>query len=331
MAPHVKDMSTGPQGHFSQEQRELACAFFRSAFNQVRKRLPSANDTHGGKAGKGGDDIWSIAWQNYQASERGQEVKPIATRRQFRTVVRRWYARNAVAAPCRRLGSYACDLTASEIDLCVNLLSTPLQRGENYHYFETIAECIAIAEHGDRLSALLARKKMSPHTLHRLLVDKLHVLKYGRCDCRDELPESTLKLRRECAAKWAGKAHWMELPSARNDSALVKSYFKWEWYFDLTLMIDAVCFEDGAQSGKQTQRVYKALKKVYGPQLQKPKKQIDASSRMMFYVMIHRREGIVKGPDLMYTGSRVPQRLAPQKGSILAPWYAQPQTTSDQQ
>jgi hypothetical protein len=328
MSPHPKRKSAGPQAHFSREQHELACAFYRSAFKRKRHTSPDPADMYRGGPGCSGDPIWNVAWQDFQAGQLSEDrlEKPIKHRRQFKEVVRRWYHRYSEARACCRQGSSAdCDLSPCEIEFCVTTLTTPLQVGESYHYFETIADCIAQTENGDRLSALLPDKQMSNESLHRLLVDKLHVVKYAKCDTREELPDSTLKLRRACADKWAGRAHWLLNPSPTRDARLVKSYFLWEWYFDYTFMIDATSFDDGIHSGKHTQRVYQAVNKVWGPKLQRPKKSLDASSRMMFYVVIHRRGGIIKGPALMFTGSRVPQRLAPQKGIILGPWYAVPQ------
>ena len=324
MSPHDKRKSSGPQAHFSQAQHELACGFYRSAFKRERHSSPDRSDIHCGSPGCTGDPIWNVAWQDFKAGQLSGDCleKPIKHRRQFKNVVRRWYHRYSEAKPCCRQGSSAdCDLSPCEIEFCVSALTTPLQVGESYHYFETIADCVSQTEYGERLSALLERKQMSPESLHRLLVDKLHVVKYAKCDTRDELPESTLKLRRACADIWGNRTHWLLNPSPTRDARLVKSYFFWEWYFDYTFMIDAVSFDDGIHSGKQSERVYQAVKKVYGPKLQRPKKSLEASSRMMFYVMIHRRGGIIAGPSLMFSGSRVPQRLAPQKGIILGPWY----------
>jgi hypothetical protein len=47
---------------------------------------------------------------------------------------------------------------------------------------------------------------------------------------------------------------------------------------------------------------------------------VDTTTQLMFYVMLHPRGGIIAGPSLMHSGSRVPQAQVSQKFTKLEPW-----------
>lgn len=321
MGAHPKQKSVSGRSHFSQAQREQACSFYRTAFKRVRGSSPPAGLVHEAKLGCKGDPIWQAAFADFQRAQRSSEHRQITTVVQYRGVVTEWGSRFNSGAPCARMGTgIGCPLSAAEIEFAVEVLGTPVQEGENSIYFETVSQCIDRAERGPDLADLLRKKGLSTRSLHRLLVDELKVLAFTKCDVRDELPESTLRARRACADKWARRTAWLENPSPTRGGQLLKAYFKWEWYFNFTFMIDAVSFEDGVCSGGHNQRVYQAIRAKFGPQLARKKKSISATSRIMFYVMNHCHGGIVGGPWLMFSGSKVPQSLAAQKDVILAPW-----------
>jgi hypothetical protein len=322
MGAHSKPPSNSTRAHFSEAQHEQACSHFRAAFKRRRGSSPTEDDTRTAKPGRAGDPVWREAWESFQSGQRRQEHKLLTTARQYKDLVRTWYSRWDQAKPCRRVGiGRDCPLSANEIEFAVRVLGSPLQDGENNIYFESVSDCIARTELGDKLQVLLDKKRMRPDQLFRLLVHDLGLLKYETCDTRDELPLDTLKKRRDCSDIWAHRIHWLTTPSTTRQGDPVKHFFQWSWYFDLTFMIDAVSFEDGIRSAsKKQRRVLKAVGKVYAPQMQKRKKGIDRTSNMMFYVVIHRRGGIVAGPALFYTGSKVPQSKAPQKATILEPW-----------
>jgi hypothetical protein len=248
----------------------------------------------------------------------------MTNRHQFQDAVRSWYPTFLSGKPLERSGRCRdCPLSESELQFAVDTLSTPIEDGDSYIYFETVAQCIAESENGAKLEDILIRKHLSPQALHRLLVDDLGLVSFKIADLREELPESTLAKRRMCCDIWARRRYWLENPSPTRSGRPIPVHFDWNWYFDFTFMIDAVSFEDGALSGGSShKKVYQAIHKRFGPQLQQRKRSIARTSKMMFYVMIHRHGGIVAGPSLMMSGSRVPQAQASQKGAILAPWCA---------
>lgn len=324
MSPHPKPKSNSGRSHFSEAQHDEACAFFSSAFKNKRGRSPSIADISGptalSKKGRSGDPVWREAFEGFLLAQR-KEHRLITNKKQYRNVVRAWVKRFGERAFMGRIGAgRACALSAAEVQLAARVLGSPIVEADSCRYFETIPDCIASSEHGHRLQDLVDRKGISPLSLHRLLVHKLKVLTFNKCDVRDELPESTLHQRRKCADVWAGRATWLENPSVTRGGPPMKVYFKWKYYFEFTFMIDAISFEDGVHSGGHNQRVYKLVDTTFAPQLACKKKSIATSSKMMFYVLIHRHGGIVGGPWLMYSGSRVSHTQAAHKGAILAPW-----------
>lgn len=243
--------------------------------------------------------------------------------RQYQDAVRTWLSRCTEGERAVRVGTNRkCPLSQSEIDVAVRALGTPIQVEDSFIYFQTIDQCIEESPLGPQLAEVLNRKSMRPQQLHSLLVHDLKLLAYKKADDRDELCPATLASRRQCADIWARRKPWLMNPSSTRSERQIPAYFQWEWYFDYTFMIDAVAFEDGVRSGSSSAKVYQSVKKKFGPHTVKRKKGIATTSKLMFYVMIHRHGGIVAGPSLMYSGSRVPKSMALQKGAILAPWCA---------
>lgn len=327
MSPHPKPKCNSGRSHWSEEQRANACSFYRAAFKRhyrnhpsKRDRSPTAEDLADALRGRCGDPVWSAAWHDYQLAQRKSEHRPLTSMRQYQKTVRAWLTRYSCGEGTSRGGTdRLCPLSQSELDLAERALSTPIKVGDSCIYFQTVGQCIEQSPLGPKLQELLARKNLRPQTLHRLLVKDLHILAYKKCDMREELAQTTLLQRRKTADVWARRKPWLFRSSPTRSNHL-PVFFDWEWYFDYTFMIDAVSFEDGILSGGSSPNVYQSISNRYGPQLLKRKKGIASTSKMMFYVMIHRHGGIIAGPSLVFSGSKVPQHMATQKASILAPW-----------
>jgi hypothetical protein len=323
MGKHTKPKSRSKYAHWSESQREQACAFYVSAGKNLYGPSFDPVAPHKAVEGRIGDQLWTTASQNFISSQRKGETKLVASRYQYKAMVRTYLRRWSLGESCRRQGKgISCPLSQSEIELAVRVLGTPIEEGDNHVYFETISECISRAADGDKLSTLLQRKQMSPESLHRLLVDQLKVLSYTVRDLRDELPDRTLQQRRTCSDIWAGRLPWLENPSPTRGIVSRKSFFQWSWYFSFIFMIDAVTFDDGIRSRCKNQKVYQLKKKRFGPQTTQRKRGLDTATQLMIYVVLHPHGGIVAGPSLVLSGSRLPQSLASQKSTILAPWCA---------
>ena len=329
MSPHPKAKSQNGYSHWSEEQRNQACSFFKSAFKRhhvdiqhSRGRSPTLADLRKRKRGCTGDLVWTEAWAGFQAAQRSCEHRRMTNRHQMQAVVRSWLPNFMAGERLRRSGrNSGCPLSEKEVQFAVQTLSTPIEDGDNLVYFQTVAQCIADSENGDRLQAILTRKCVSPQALHRMLVDDLKVVAFKRCDIREELAPSTLAQRRKCSEIWGRRRCWLEHPSPTRSAPAIQVFFQWDWFFEFTFMIDAISFENGVLSCRSNSpKVYQAIHASFGPQLQQRKKSVATTSKMMFYVMIHRHGGIVAGPSLVLSGSRVPQAQASQKGAILAPW-----------
>ena len=95
---------------------------------------------------------------------------------------------------------------------------------------------------------------------------------------------------------------WLYVTNCTRSEADVPEYFDWEYYFNFTFMIDACSFEDGPGSGVTKSKF------------------IVNSSKLMYYTVIHPQGGVICGPDLVYTGSKVPVSRSDDKAKILTDW-----------
>jgi hypothetical protein len=88
-------------------------------------------------------------------------------------------------------------------------------------------------------------------------------------------------------------------------------------------MLDAVAFEDSEVAPKaEEKKCYTLDHETYPPHLLPRKPRIDSTNRVMVYVVLHPHEGIVVGPDIMFTGSKVQESQKEHKDEILKEWCA---------
>ena len=319
MGAHKKEKSK-LKGHFDDELRRHACSSFKSAHVTVRNRIPDKKRLRVGKKASGVPDaVWSKAIENFEAgkpsSSAGQRK---VERRSFKKIVERWYNRWDEGKACLRVCKSGCVLSESEIELAVRVIGTPKQQGKSWVHFETIQQAIK-SDGAAALRDVLQRKQLTASTLHKLLVDDLKRLNHNVADRRPRLPPGTLASRERAAEVWGRRAPWLTLPV---QGAIVSTYFDWEFYFNFTFMIDACSFEDGPGLGKaKSKKVYSIPGKLWGPELDEPEQTIAKGTKLMVYVVIHPHGGLIVGPDLVITGSKVPASDSNQKNSILTEWH----------
>lgn len=323
MAPHPKPKATSGKAHFEDDQRVRSCLAYHIAHKEFRKCEPDPRYVRSGKRGRE-DPVWSRAYELYEHGRRSasQYVRE-ATRRQFKDCVSRWYERWHAGEVCKRLGNASKErlgMTEVEVAYAVEVISTPVQKGRSFVHFETIAQALA-SDEGAELRAILKQRKVSTTRLHKLLVDDLKLLTHNVVDSRPELPKATLESREKAADIWAGRKPWTYQYNA-TQNCNEPHYFDWDYYFNFTFMIDACSFEDGPASGskKQARNVYRKAGVLWGPEIEEPPQSIVKGSKLMYYTIIHPHGGVVCGPDLVYTGSKVPVAQAGDKADVLHDW-----------
>lgn len=319
MGKHPKAPSKSGKAHFQPAQRVRACSTFLMAHREIKKVDPGPR-LRVGKAFMP-DDVFRRGHALFIAGEPSNSgAARTADLRQYKDTVCRWFQRWNSGGSCVRAGSRNCQLSQTEINMAVSIIGTPVRTQDSFRHWETIQEAIE-SDQGAQLRLVLQHKKVSCASLHKLLVTDLKLLTHRCADRRPELPPATLSSRRQAAEVWSAREPWLRSHGPTRSDQQTSHYFDWDYYFNYTFMIDAVSFEDGPSSGvKKAKNVYCVANTIWGPELQEPDNSIIKSCKLMYYVVVHPHGGIVCGPDLVFTGSKVPAAAATNKAQLLQQW-----------
>jgi len=85
-------------------------------------------------------------------------------------------------------------------------------------------------------------------------------------------------------------------------------------------MIDAISFEDSDAPSSRSTRSYTLRHEIPPPTIVEPKERIDAMNHVMGYTVLHPHEGVICGPDVVFTGRKVPEVHKAKKAQILEKW-----------
>lgn len=338
MGAHSRPKSDSGKCHFTPEQRRDACLAFKKMHIRERdKACPlviNGRLVYKARRGWQGDVVWSEAHEDFIAGESAdglyQGTKPprACKAETFKAMVRTWYPTYARGAVCARGGIKSSPLSDDDIALCVKHIGEPChsEKGSFTHYSSIENAVGSSPELRQMLQRHGGTKKLSLQRLHNILVHDLKVLTFSKPDIKEILCDRTLDSRRKAAHQWAGRQPWLTQPSpAHMGGREVDTYFDPEFYHQFTFMIDAVGMEDGPGSKDEpSDRVYGVAHKLWGPQHLKKKPPVKGASKMMFYVVMHPRDGIICGPDLVLSGSRVAVLDKPRKEQLLRQWYDSP-------
>lgn len=336
MGKHKKAKSTGRQAHFTGKQRQAACGVFKSVFKGqygsdpviVGKKFQCVGKlSYAAQRGCKGDAVCNAAHRLYTngAGEDHEEETPRehCSSAAFLKVVRTWYARWRAGESCERMEKPII-LTEADVELCLQHIGEPFDELEgSYIHYSSISKAVDASPELQEMQARYGGKnKLTPTRLHKILVDDLKVLSHNMPDVKEPLCPRTLKSRRDAAEVWSGRVPWMQQASpAHRGGVQVDTYFKQEFYEQFTFMIDAVGMEDGPGSKPQRRaKVYRVAHKLWGPHLVGGQPGLKQASKMMIYVALHPEVGIVCGPDLVYTGSKVPLASKAEKAALLKQW-----------
>ena len=311
--------------HFSVPLREHACACFKdSHFDACGYNLKSIRDYESDAAGRVKDTVWESAYQSFIRGLPSKQRIPCPRNTSYKNyydLVNKWYDSWDEGESCAR-GSKGSDRVPLEVLYRIARLVAEGVEGEegSWVYFEDINEA---CERVPELRLILSEYSLRPATVFNLLVRKHKLVLFNRPDERDRHARSTLEKRQMCSQIWAGTRPWRTITSPTRSAAPLHINFEWDWYSHFTFMIDAIIFEDSVPAkAPRSQRVFTLNDTTYPPHLLPPKPRIDSTNRAMFYVVLHPHEGVVLGPDLVYTGSKVSEALKGKKDEMLKDWCA---------
>ena len=214
-------------------------------------------------------------------------------------------------------------LSPQELQELVELLVTPAVDDCSYKLCHSLTEA---AEKSPRISELLNKATVSRQFLHKHLVDN-KLVRWIQEDTAEKLVERTLKQHIKAADIWAGREPWLEKLSPKfmrthgetdqwntaayskalleAEKGLISIYFRPEYFKHFGFQIDACSFHTKVDAKDTKARVYAPVDRVYPPKLVKGRKKKAKLMKVMMYVAIQRKGGIIQGPDMMYSGSSV--------------------------
>jgi hypothetical protein len=328
MGAHPKPASAAHgKCHFLPTMRKRACSWFKAAhFKIYEYDLGSISEYRGKSRGQKRDVVWEEAFKLFVSGQSEYERNALprqTTYKSYKDLVVKWYDAWERGLDCVRSSHHDANVTYDQLIHLATLLATGHEGDDgSWSHYESVSDAReACAE----LKSKMEEYKLSATTLHNLLVHKHKLLKQKKADERPKHSKTTLQKRQYCSALWRGEIPWLHSTAAPTRSGEpVPVKFEWDWYSHFTFMIDAVSFEDGGLSSSKSKNVYSINKLTFPPALYEQVKRIDSTSRAMFYVVLHAHEGVVCGPDLVFTGSKVPETEKASKASILKNWCESP-------
>ena len=326
MGKHVRPRSERfGRCHFSSEMRKRACSCFKDRhFSCHHYDVRSIRHYKGHGVRGRRDPVWSAAYasfvQGFPTHQQARLPRAVSYKN-FKDLVMKWYDSWDRGCDCTRGCERGSHVQHDVLFRLASLVSTGIEQGEgSWKHYEDIRDA---ADACPELSDLMAKYDLLPTTVHNLLVNKYELLKYTRPDVREKHAPSTHMKRQACSAIWGGRKPWLTLTSATRCQSRIDVYFEWDWYSHFTFMIDAVTFEDSEPAfSAEERKCYTLNGEHYPPHLIPRKPRIDSTNRAMFYIVLHPHEGVILGPDLMLTGSRVQESHKLDKDQIMKEWCA---------
>ena len=330
---------TSRQCHFPPYMREAACLIFHDKYKQIRRIDPLLLESPVIDKGTKGDTVINAAFEEFKAAYTQNDLllglPRGIKRKEFTRLVRaHWPAwrltRHCPSVPHKKT-VYLTDAEASEL---ATLLAQPDIKDNSVNRFESLHEA---ARKDTRVAQLVAKSGVTHLSfLESWLMQRFVWLKHRPEDRAPRLCTDTLRKRRRCADIWAGRRPWLWVKRRRcfeKDKARVKQqkapvnkkkrrrpddsdsdsdkddgepvYFDPDWYGPFTFVVDATRMEVPVEELTAGTHVFVNTRHIYGPKLAEPPPSVNQTISLMVYSVIHKHLGLVVGPDIMLTGSKL--------------------------
>lgn len=324
--------------HFSPETCERACACFFSAYDDEYGKNPDKCGLPTFESGCKGDRLISTAYQRFmrQHSRDGKLISQNrgCTRKAYVHLLHDHWDSYSRDRKCpRKSRKKGINLTDEEGREMARLLGTPVNNNGSYERYQNIDEAI---KRNQRIRNLAEKSNATCSMLHTWLTELVPALRLAPDDCAPKHCASTLKKRQHCAAVLRGESPWIEralsyscrrvsMPNGPAEKMPVM--WQHEWFGPHTYMLDATTFlnKQGAASEPHG-CVYTLTDEVFPPRLVRADKRISQATSIMVYCVIHKHLGLVVGPDIMFTGTKLPQSKKDKEEQFaqagVKTWYA---------
>lgn len=305
--------------HFTSETCERACGCFFHAYAAIHGTDPDKCGLPTLSRGCQGDPVVSEAHKQFMFQYcRGGRIigqDRSCSRKAFVHLLHDHWDTYSQNRKCpRKSRKKNVSLSDEEGHELARLLGTPVNNNGSFERYQNIDEAM---KKNSRVKQLVEKSDATCSMLHAWLTELVPALRYSADDCAPILPASTLKRRRHCADVRRGDAVWFHREPtyssrrvSRPDGTMEKVPVEWkeEWFGNHTFMLDAtsVCNKEG-EAHESYGKVYSLTDEVFPPRLVRADMPISQSTSIMVYCVIHKHLGVVVGPDIMFTGTKLPQ------------------------
>ena len=307
--------------HFSPAVCEHACHCFSDAYYVIEGKAVASERLPSLRAGPKPHPVLAAAYESFQREFLcdGQLITQAreCSKENFRWILRTHWHQYFVNRTCPRpVRRKLVSLTDDETHELAGLLCKRPQLDDGtYVAHENLA---AAAKSYDRVKELIDKANATDAVLKQHLLDNVPGLKYQREDVAYALAPTTRMKRRSCAEILRGDAPWFKRPRTHQTRGQAPSkdadsedvYWKQDWWAQHVFIGDATHFSDfrGDEKAKDSApHVFvMSTDPPYPPREVPRPKSIRQSTSLMVYVVWHWFLGLVVGPDLMFTGTRLP-------------------------
>lgn len=330
--------------HFTPKLREAACECYFNAYHRAtavkldRRGLPRM------QSGPQGDSVLTESYTAFMAAHsRGGRLIGCprgCSRKTYRELIRKHFKSWSKTRQCpTKSRKKLVNLTDAEAIELAAELATPTRNGQSFERFICIDDAAAARP---RIAELVAKSGATSDALHRWLMHRVPTLKYKPEDRAPTLCPTTLRKRQACADVWGQRMRWFsrlshsgaiarqcQTPTASSSRHRphdeVDIFFDPEWYGQFGFVLDATTFSDQEGPLHDHPRCYSATDDVYPPRLVRDDKPIRQTRSIMVYAVIHKHAGVIIGPDVMLTGTKLEQSNLPKSEQLaragVETWY----------
>ena len=314
----------GPHAdHFSPSVCEAACACFSQAYFQFygkrvnSERLPSL------RSGPHPSPVLELAWKSFQ-QEFTCNGTLIAQRREcdreaYRHVVRTHWKDYFLTRRCPHpTFKKDINLTDEETRELAHLAAKRIKHEAGT--FVAHQRLAAVGKAYPRAQQLIDKADATEDALHDHLLKNVKELRYIKEDVVYEHAKGTAQKRQRCAEILRGDAPWFKRPCidtrehSTSDGAKKGErdvYWKQEYWAQHVFVLDATQFCNRRTDEKpedDAPLVYVMESEPLYPAREIPRpKSISQSTSLMVYALFHKYLGLIVGPDLVFTGTKLPQ------------------------
>lgn len=339
MTKHAKYTPTSPQCQIPPYMREAACAMFYCKYKEIKRIERPDQVKLEFSEGCKGDPVLNAAYDSFMSAYSCdgylQDLPRGLTRRQFRNMITSYWqawkkTRHCPSQPHKRVIQLS---HAEAVELATHLIE-PVNRNGSMERFETVKDAMKVKP---RVEELVKKSGVGDITssLDTWLLREVPWLKLQPDDCAPRLCKSTLQKRVQCSDVWGGRIPWRRIrrrhgyakdrarkkqeksPITRkrrrstdeekddDDDDMLDCFFDPAWFGPFTFMLDATRLELREGTVQDVSTVFMSSEHVFGPRLGEPDASISQTQSLMVYALIHKYHGLLVGPDVMLTGSKL--------------------------